>query len=170
MCFVKDLARPERRAEMATAEVYPFSPLADTSAFPPWIRGLRKKSGVYIIRARSSESIAYIGESSTNRLYATLTRHFQRWSNKYHTAGATYDRGDIEVAVIVVPNEHAHYLQNTLICELKPDDNRLICNELFDSDEPETYNPPDGYDYDLDLLLQGIAYEWPDGDLDDVPF
>ncbi len=155
---------------MVTAEVYPFSTIDASGRFPRWIRGLRKKSGVYIIRERGAESIAYVGESSTDRLYSTMTRHFQSWTDKYHTAGATYDREDIEIAVIVVPQEHARYLQNHLICVLRPEDNRLICDELFDPDEPETYNPPPGYDYDVDLLLQGIAYEWPDDTADDVPF
>ena len=155
---------------MAIVDVYSFCALDNDGSFPQWIRGLRRKSGVYIIRSQGSESIDYVGESSTDRLYSTLTRHFQVWSNAFNTAGATYDRGDVEVAVIVVPKGHARYLQNRLICELQPEDNRLVCNELFDPNDAETYQPPPGYDYDIDLLLQGVAYEWPDSEADDVPF
>ena len=163
---------------MTTAEVYPFAEIHDAGSYPPWIRGLRKRSGVYLIREHSDSGIAYVGESSSDRLYSTLTRHFQRWSNKYDTAGATYDRGDVDVAVIVVPSEHANYLQNELICALDPADNRLRCDQLFEwaddeaaeqsqADEyrPTKDDPPPGYDYNVDLLLEGVAYQWPvDGD------
>jgi len=48
--------------------------------YPAWLRALRGKSGVYIIRERQrdgSNPIVYVGESHTSRLYQTLTRHFQ---------------------------------------------------------------------------------------------
>ena len=156
---------------MPLAEVFPFADIGDDGdSYPAWIRGLRKVSGVYVIRMQYSGDIAYVGESSSNRLYSTLTRHFQRWSNKFDTAGATYDRKYIQVAVIVVPRDHARFLQNELICTLRPSDNRLLCDQLFDPDNPETYNEPPGYDYDVDLLMQGIAYEWPEDDGADLPF
>src|SRR5262249_48821307 len=50
--------------------------------YPAWVRALRGKSGVYLIRERQrddSNPIVYIGESHTARLYQTLTRHFQTW-------------------------------------------------------------------------------------------
>jgi hypothetical protein len=161
---------------MATPEVYPFASIENDDgrgSFPSWIRGLRKQSGVYIIRDLDSRAIWYVGESSSNRLYSTLTRHFQAWTNKYETAGATYDREDIEVAVIIVPKSHARHLQNELICVLDPADNRLKCDQLFDEGDPESSKPPRGYDYDVDLLLEGIIYQWTDDDHDDladVPF
>jgi hypothetical protein len=156
---------------MATPEVYPFAEIGDGPRYPDWIRGLRHVSGVYIIRERGRSTIVYVGESSTDRLYATLTRHFQAWTNKYETAGVTYDREDVEVAVIIVPKTHAHHLQNEIICALDPVDNRLRCDQLFDLyDEDQDRSPPRGYDYDIDLLMEGVAYEWPDDDLADVPF
>ena len=48
--------------------------------YPDWIRALRGKSGVYIIRERQrdgSSPVVYVGESHAGRLYQTLTRHFQ---------------------------------------------------------------------------------------------
>ena len=155
---------------MPLAEVFPFADIGDTGSYPDWIRGLRKVSGVYVIRLQYSGDIAYVGESSTDRLYSTLTRHFQAWTNKYDTAGATYDRDRVQVAVIVVPREHANFLQNELICALRPADNRLVCNHLFDPDDPESFTEPPGYDYDVDLIMQGIAYEWPEDDGEDMPF
>ena len=155
---------------MPTADVYPFADICDAGRYPDWIRGLRNRSGVYVIRDRHSGHIAYVGESSTDRLYGTLTRHFQAWTNKFDTAGATYDRSDVDVAVIVVPDVHANFLQNELICRLQPVDNRLLCDQIFNPDDPDSYEPPPGYDYDVDLLLEGIAYEWPETQDEDLPF
>jgi hypothetical protein len=48
--------------------------------YPDWLRALRGKSGVYIIRERQrdgSNPVVYVGESHAGRLYQTLTRHFQ---------------------------------------------------------------------------------------------
>ena len=71
-------------------EVFPFAQLDSSWRYPAWIRGLRKANGVYIFRERDTDEIVYVGESHSDRLYATLTRHFQRWTNKYDTAGMTY--------------------------------------------------------------------------------
>lgn len=168
---------------MPMAEVFPFADLGERGRYPDWIRGLRHDSGVYIIRDLYENGIGYVGESHSDRLYSTLTRHFQQWTDDYHTGGVTYDRDDVEVAVIVVPREHAIYLQNELICVLDPLHNRLKCDQIFDTsddeddwdaEEPEEVdeylidknNPPPGYDYDIELLLEGIQFEWPD----ELPF
>lgn len=165
---------------MQLAEVYPLASIGDSGPYPLWIRRLRHLSGVYVIRDLFEDTIGYVGESHSNRLYSTLTRHFQNWSNKYDTAGFTYDRDIVEVAVIVVPKDHAWYLQNELICALEPIHNRLTCEQLFDlpddDDELDDFDkndPPPGYDYDIDLLIEGIAYQWPNAGEDfdnDVPF
>ncbi len=144
---------------MATPEVYPFASIDDSWRYPAWIRGLRRANGVYLFRDRRTEDMAYIGESHSERLYATLTRHFQRWTDKFRTAGATYTRDEVDVAVIVVAKLHAVHLQNDLICALTPRDNRLQCEDLFDwraaakqacagddedvDDEYDTYNAYD---------------------------
>jgi hypothetical protein len=158
---------------MAPPEVFPFASIGEHGAYPEWIRSLKASNGVYLIRTRRAREIVYIGESHTGRLYATLTRHFQRWSNKYKTAGATYDRDDIEVAVILVPQSHAAHLQNELICQFSPRDNRLICDEIFEyEDDERSRHPPQGYRYDLDLLIEGVFYEFEDAPDDDeeLPF
>lgn len=153
-------------------EVFPFADLGNDWRFPAWIRGLRRANGVYVFRERATAEIVYIGESHSDRLYATLTRHFQEWTDAYDTAGVTYTRDEVDVAVIVVPRDHAVHLQNDLICKLIPRDNRLQCAQLFgwedgaDDEERERRSPPADYDYDVYLLLDGISYEFPD----EVPF
>ena len=79
--------------------------------YPDWVRALTDKSGVYVIREIGDDGTAevvYVGESHTNRLYNTLTRHFQRWRRwkgfwrgqygEGHDPGLTYDRSRVEVA------------------------------------------------------------------------
>jgi hypothetical protein len=105
--------------------------------YPPWIHALRGKSGVYIIRERQrdgSNPIVYIGESHTDRLYQTLTRHFQTWrrlkkfwrdqyGGQGHDPGLTYDRARCTVAVRVLPAERAMDEEARLIVRLRPRDN-----------------------------------------------
>lgn len=176
---------------MRRVDVYPFASVGSYSGerYPDWIRTLKTRNGVYVIRETDDNTITYVGESHSDRLYGTLTRHFQRWTPKYDTAGPTYDRQDIEVAVVLVPKTHAIYLQNDLICALDPRDNRLICGEIFEAGEPgetaETAEndpdadyldePPRGYDYDIPEILEGIFYQFTDPDNQDdldeeIPF
>ena len=57
-----------------------YRPIGASGRYPDWIRALRGKSGVYLIRERQrdgSNPVVYIGESHADRLYQTLTRHFQ---------------------------------------------------------------------------------------------
>jgi len=57
-----------------------YRPIGESGRYPDWVRALRGKSGVYLIRERQrdgSNPVVYIGESHTSRLYQTLTRHFQ---------------------------------------------------------------------------------------------
>lgn len=160
---------------MATPDVYPFAAIGEYSGepYPDWILGLDGRNGVYLIRLRDSGEIAYVGESHSDRLYGTLTRHFQTWSPKHNTAGATYDRSDVTVAVVLVPKTHAQYLQNELICALKPQDNRLVCGEISqDDDHRDEYDseyegPPRGYDYDVVDIIDGVFFEFQD---DEIPF
>ncbi|HTR50267.1 MAG TPA: M23 family metallopeptidase [Kofleriaceae bacterium] len=51
---------------------------ASGEPYPDWVRALRGKSGVYVIREIGGD-IVYVGSSGAGRLYATLTRHFQGW-------------------------------------------------------------------------------------------
>jgi excinuclease UvrABC nuclease subunit len=91
--------------------------------WPQFVRDLRGKSGVYIIRDRESKRTLYVGESHTGRLKKTLLRHFQAWSGK--TAGQTYSRNAVEIAVEIVAPEKSVDRQNRLIATLQPRDNRI---------------------------------------------
>lgn len=115
--------------------------LGNTSyPYPDWVRELHGKSGVYVIKGVSlfSTTILYVGESHTNRLYETMTRHFQSWrrAKKWwvggyvvsdNDPGTTYDREACEVAVRFTPANVtvSVAVQNELIRKLKPTDNKL---------------------------------------------
>jgi hypothetical protein len=154
---------------MSTAEVYPFTDVGEYSGepYPDWLRGLKRKSGVYLIRERESGDLAYIGESHTERLYSTLTRHLQDWAPHWGTASPTYRRGAVDVGVVVVPKSHALYLQDELICALEPRDNRLMCGDLFA--ELGDRKPPRGYDHDVIAIIEAI-FSSSTFELEDVPF
>ena len=79
--------------------------------------------------------------------------------------------------MVTVPKTHALYLQNDLICALDPRDNRLICGEIYETDETDPEDPdadaidapPRGYDYDIPEILDGIFYQVDALDVD-LPF
>ena len=91
-----------------------------------WVKELKGKSGVYVIREKAHPiikflemaEVLYIGESHTGRLYTTLLRHFQRWTGK--TAGATFAESKVEVAIVRCPANRALNLQNSMIEEFRP--------------------------------------------------
>ncbi len=79
--------------------------------YPEWLRALRGRSGVYVIRDCDLRQVLYVGESHSGRLYETLTRHFQDWRRwkgfwrgqygEGHDPGLTYPCSRSEVAVRV---------------------------------------------------------------------
>ncbi len=96
-----------------------FSPVKDGRAVAEWVKALKGKSGVYVVRERGFlGSVLYVGESHSNRLYSTLLRHFQRWTGP--TAGPTFPASKVEVAVIRTPAAKAVDLQNAVIAEYRP--------------------------------------------------
>jgi hypothetical protein len=111
----------------------------DLSAYAPWVRELRHRNGVYVVRSRGEREVLYVGESHSCRLYSTLTRHFQYW--KGYTAGTTYDRDHVEVAVTHLdePSKAVVHAQVSLIEELAPRDNahHQLDDELDDDFDPD---------------------------------
>lgn len=96
---------------------------ADASSYARWVRELAGQHGVYVVReardTSSSPATLYVGESHTGNLRETLQRHFQRWNGA--TAGPTFDRNLVEVAVEVVAiGEDAVTRQDDLIRSLRP--------------------------------------------------
>lgn len=117
-----------------------YRSIGASGRYPDWVRALRGKSGVYLIRERQrdgSNPVVYIGESHAGRLYQTLTRHFQTWrrhkkfwSGQYtgsqsHDPGLTYNRARCTVAVRVLPPERAMTEESRLIARLRPRDNLI---------------------------------------------
>jgi excinuclease UvrABC nuclease subunit len=100
-----------------------FRSVKEGRAVAPWVKALKGKSGVYLIREKTgflffTGEVVYVGESHTDRLYSTLLRHFQRWIGK--TAGATFAASKVEVAVVRCPAKRALALQNSIIEEYRP--------------------------------------------------
>ena len=103
-------------------------------AYPDWIRALKGKAGVYVIRDAETHEILYVG-SSAGRLYDTLTRHFQTWrrwkgfwKGQYgegHDPGLTYPRDAVEVAVRITSPAKSLEEEMRLIAKLKPRDNLI---------------------------------------------
>src|ERR1041384_4698499 len=117
-----------------------YRPMGASGRYPDWVRALRGKSGVYLIRERQrdgSNPVVYVGESHADRLYQTLTRHFQTWrchkkfwSGQYtgsqsHDPGLTYNRARCTVAVRVLSPERAMAEEARLIARMRPRDNLL---------------------------------------------
>jgi hypothetical protein len=117
-----------------------YRPLGATGEpYPDWVRALRGKSGVYVIRELQPDGAAitvYVGESHADRLYQTLTRHFQRWrrSKRFwvgqyggqgHDPGLTYRRERVVVAARVLTPARALDEEARLIARLRPRDNLL---------------------------------------------
>jgi hypothetical protein len=127
-----------------------YRPIGASGSYPDWIRALRGKSGVYIIRERQRDGtnpVVYVGESHADRLYQTLTRHFQTWrrhkkfwSGQYtgslsHDPGLTYNRARCTVAFRVLPSDRALTEEARLIARLRPRDNLIGQPEDFAAEE-----------------------------------
>ena len=110
----------------------------DVLRYAPWVRELRDRNGVYVIRDAFSRDVLYVGESHTGRLYSTLTRHFQFWDG--YTAGTTYDRDGVQVAVshLDAPSREVIRGQVELIGALAPLDNTH--HQLGDEDLDDDFD------------------------------
>ncbi|MCX5744591.1 MAG: hypothetical protein NT062_19040, partial [Proteobacteria bacterium] len=118
---------------------------APGEAYPDWVRVLKDKAGVYVIRDAESREIVYVG-SSAGRLYDTLTRHFQTWrrfkgfwKGQYaegHDPGLTYDRDSVEVAVRLTSPAASLDEEMRLIRRLKPRDNLIGQPESVEEEVP----------------------------------
>ena len=110
--------------------------------YPEWLRDLDQESGVYLIRIDGE--LVYVGESHTDRLYQTITRHFQRWTRRKthwrgrsgpHDPGMRYHREGAKVAFRITSPENAVEDQYELIRRLKPRDN-LFDGSTLDEEVP----------------------------------
>lgn len=134
-----------RRAEWGELVSLRFRSVVDRRdilRYAPWVRQLKERNGVYVIRDALDGDVYYVGESHSGRLYSTLTRHFQYWDG--YTAGTTYDRDGVEVAVshLDEPSREVIRAQVELIEALAPIDNshhQLGDDELDDDFDPSEF-------------------------------
>src|SRR5262249_39702833 len=128
-----ELVADPRTTLVARNAGFLYRPVGATGEpYPDWVRALKGKAGVYLIKERGD--LVYVG-SSTKHLYATLMRHFQTWRRykgfwrgqygEGHDPGLTYDRDRVEVAVRVTSPSTALDEESRLIRRLKPRDNLL---------------------------------------------
>lgn len=104
-----------------------FRSVGRSGKYPPWVDRIRGRSGVYAIKHRGV--LVYIGESHTDRLYETMTRHLQHWTLP---SSHSYERSECTVAVrTMAERDEAPALQAHFICELQPRDNEYeVCDHV----------------------------------------
>ena len=112
-----------------------FKPVRESgNKFSSYIRALKGKSGVYIIRKARGSKYIYIGQSSSN-LYKTITRHFQSWDDPRQVRTSYLDSGGqyLFKSVLLSP-ARALKLEKALIIKHRPLDNpnKLDFYELND--------------------------------------
>jgi hypothetical protein len=126
---------PDPNSLVARNAALVYRPIGDSGdPYPDWIRALKGKAGVYIIRDLETHEVVYVG-SSSGTLYETLTRHFQQWRrykgywrgqySEGHDPGLTYDRDSVEVAVRITSPTNSLDEEMRLIARLKPRDNLI---------------------------------------------
>ncbi len=123
-----------RQVMVARNAGFTYRAVGDSGAYPQWVRDLKDKAGVYVIRDADTHEVLYVG-SSAGRLYDTLTRHFQTWrrwkgfwKGQYgegHDPGLTYDRDSVEVAVRLTSASASLDEEMRLIRRLNPRDNLI---------------------------------------------
>jgi hypothetical protein len=137
---------PDPNALVARNAGFTYRPIgASGEAYPDWVRALKGKSGVYVIREIDGD-IVYVGSSSAGRLYETLTRHFAAWrrfkgfwKNQYAEGadpGLKYPRDAVEVAVRITSPSDALDQEMRLIARLAPRDNQIGQTEPVEEEVP----------------------------------
>lgn len=99
------------------------------------LRG-RAVSGIYAIADKKTKRVLYVGESHTQNLYDTITRHFRKWERprtlKYAggrtRGGKAFDRRDVLICWTITPAAKAQALQYAEIQRLKPPENEVLCD------------------------------------------
>ena len=98
----------------------------------------RRQNGVYIIIDADTDTPLYVGESHTDRLIHTATRHIQTWN-----LGPTWNREEVLYGFILCSDPASAYsLQNLIIAEFILNGVEL---EYNNTDRPEEiqYDPDD---------------------------
>ena len=142
------LTAPPDAPRNAAPAALTFLPVGTVGeAYPSWVQALRGASGVYVIREHLTDGtapIVYVG-SSKDRLYETLTRHFQAWRRakswwdghytENHDPGLTYDRAAVTAAIILTDRDDARGVEYDTIERLAPRDNIMGQATPSDADD-----------------------------------
>lgn len=139
---------------------------ASPRKFAPWVRALYGKNGVYAIFNKSGTRAEYVGVSTGESLYGTLTRHFQKWERNEGTqyTGPVFNRKKVLVGIEIIPNKtQALAREQELIAALDPRLNRQVnveednedLGDEMDAKEPEGF--VDGALDELSAFFDEIA-------------
>ena len=125
--------------------------------YPVWVRALRGKSGVYLVRDRVTKQVIYVGRGRTC-IKKSIVRHFQAWQdrNRLWHHYALFDREAVEVKVYCIRPEWVIATEADLIALHKPTLN------VRREESSRTREPGDDDD-EID------RFEF-DNDVDEVPF
>ncbi len=106
-------------------------PVDSDGQLAEWVYALHGHSGVYLIRDTRTREIVYIGESHTQRLFETMTRHLYIWNGR--GSGPSYPPALVEIAVIVAetPLDDPVADQYALIQQHEPRDNVMDGHTLW---------------------------------------
>ncbi len=141
------LTRPEPSPAAPRNAALAFQPVGSAGEpYPAWLQAARGHSGVYLIREHQADGtapIVYVGSSNKDRLYETVTRHFQAWRRgkgfwegqytENHDPGLTYDRATVTVALVITAPDDARPLEYDTIHDLSPRDNLLGQRSIDDA-------------------------------------
>lgn len=86
-----------------------------------WVRKLRGKSGVYILKKKGAKKPSYIGYSESN-VYKTMLRHLQQWNDPTQVR-ITYPKTGTKAIVKLLPPKKAAKFEERAIFLLNPTDN-----------------------------------------------
>lgn len=97
-------------------------------AWHPELAAARNRSGVYVLRDRTTKRVLYVGESHTNRLYRTLLRHFQDPSGKFAALGEWVHKAPsrLQFLLALSSKEEAIALEKEAITYFNPAVNNLV--------------------------------------------
>jgi hypothetical protein len=91
--------------------------------YPDSIRSLRGVSGVYLIWDHAEGGVTYVGRSKSNKLYGTMTRHFQVWG----TSGYVIDRDSAAVDWLILEDiSTICWIESYLINKFQPEGNTIV--------------------------------------------
>lgn len=88
--------------------------------FARWLDATKGVSGVYVFRGAWTGRVEYVGESHTNALYKTITRHFWSWPDGRRPHYVVPLLQPVDVAVRVTSAARARALQDRLEARLRP--------------------------------------------------